>query len=376
MRPEYYADLFRRYASFCRDFGDNKLIRVACGPGGLNQSWTRVVMDRAADQMQAYSLHFYTVWPEWQQQNARHRLRRKRVVRHAPRMPATWNARSTRPKKIMDRVDPKKRIELFVDEWGSWYRVEPGHPGYGLYQQNSLRDAVLAGLTFHIFHEHNDRVKMANIAQVVNVLQAMILTDDEQMLLTPTYQVFEMYKVHQDATRLPVRARLARLRVRRPEDPGPQRLRLARQDRAWSTSRSSTPTPPQPVKLDCELQGRRGVAGRRPHPHGRQARRPQHVRRTGHGEAHDVRRRETRRRKPHRRNPAPLRRGAHPVAIANESPLTATRSRDLRGAAERVLHRDAEPSSAGRSEASRARHIAATAGRGSSGLSPTPIGNR
>ena len=107
--------------------------------------------------------------------------------------------------EIMDRVDPKKRIELYADEWGSWYRVEPGHPGYGLYQQNSLRDAVLAGLTFHIFQEHNDRVKMANIAQVVNVLQAMILTDEEKMLLTPTYWVFEMYKVHQDATRLPVK---------------------------------------------------------------------------------------------------------------------------------------------------------------------------
>jgi alpha-N-arabinofuranosidase len=105
----------------------------------------------------------------------------------------------------MDRHDPRKRIELYADEWGSWYRVERGHPGYGLYQQNSLRDAVLAGITFHIFHEHNDRLKMANIAQLVNVLQALILTDEEKMLLTPTYWLFEMYKVHHDATRLPLR---------------------------------------------------------------------------------------------------------------------------------------------------------------------------
>ena len=104
----------------------------------------------------------------------------------------------------MDRVDPRKRIGMFVDEWGAWYEVEEGAPGYSLYQQNSLRDAVLAGLTFHIFHEHNDRVKMANIAQTVNVLQAMMLTEGEKLLLTPTYHVFDMYQVHQDATRLRV----------------------------------------------------------------------------------------------------------------------------------------------------------------------------
>jgi alpha-N-arabinofuranosidase len=204
MRPEYYADLFRRYASFCRDFGDNKLVRVACGPGGLNQAWTRVMMDRAHSQMQAYSLHFYTVWPEWREKTAATGFGEKEwfgILRECLNMEQALDE----TEEIMDRVDPKKRIELFADEWGSWYRVDEGHPGYGLYQQNSLRDGLLAGLTFHIFHEHNDRLKMANIAQVVNVLQAMILTDDDRMLLTPTYWVFEMYKVHQDATRLPVR---------------------------------------------------------------------------------------------------------------------------------------------------------------------------
>jgi alpha-N-arabinofuranosidase len=204
MRPEYYADLFRRYASFCRDFGGNKLVRVACGPGGLNQVWTCVMMDRARDRMQAYSLHFYTVWPEWRDKTPATGFGEKEwfaILRECLNMEKALDE----TEEIMDRVDPNKRIELYADEWGSWYRVEEGHPGYGLYQQNSLRDAVLAGLTFHIFHEHNDRLKMANIAQVVNVLQAMILTDEDRMLLTPTYWVFEMYKVHQDATRLPVR---------------------------------------------------------------------------------------------------------------------------------------------------------------------------
>ena len=110
----------------------------------------------------------------------------------------------TRHSAIMDVYDPEKRVGLVVDEWGVWTDVEPDtNPGF-LYQQNSMRDAILAALNFNIFHRHADRVAMANIAQMVNVLQAMILTDNEKMLVTPTYHVFEMYKVHQDATFLPV----------------------------------------------------------------------------------------------------------------------------------------------------------------------------
>ena len=105
---------------------------------------------------------------------------------------------------IMDRYDPKKKVGLIVDEWATWYQVEPGtNPGF-LYQQNSLRDALVAGLTLNIFNNHCDRVRMANIAQTVNVLQSLILTQGEKMILTPTYHVFDLYKVHQDATLLPV----------------------------------------------------------------------------------------------------------------------------------------------------------------------------
>jgi alpha-N-arabinofuranosidase len=103
----------------------------------------------------------------------------------------------------MDRFDPEKRVGMIVDEWGNWYEVEPGTNSSFLYQQNSLRDALTAGLTLNIFNAHCDRVQMANIAQTINVLQAVILTKDEKMVLTPTYHVFEMYKVHQDATLLP-----------------------------------------------------------------------------------------------------------------------------------------------------------------------------
>jgi alpha-N-arabinofuranosidase len=203
MRPEFYADLFRQYATFCRNFGDNRLIRVACGPGGFNQNWARVVMDRAGREMQALSVHFYTVYPNWRNKTPATGFGEKEWFAMLKECLSMERA-IRESEEEMDRVDPQKRIGMYVDEWGSWYRVEPGHPGYGLYQQNSIRDAVLAGLTFHIFHEHNDRVKMANIAQTVNVLQAMILTEGPKMLLTPTYHVFEMYKVHHDATRLPV----------------------------------------------------------------------------------------------------------------------------------------------------------------------------
>jgi alpha-N-arabinofuranosidase len=105
---------------------------------------------------------------------------------------------------VMDKYDADKKVALAVDEWGTWYDVEPGTNSGFLFQQNTLRDAVVAALNLNIFHSHGDRVKMANIAQMVNVLQAMILTDGGRMLLTPTYHVFEMYKVHQDATYLPV----------------------------------------------------------------------------------------------------------------------------------------------------------------------------
>lgn len=202
MRPEYYSDLFRRFATYCKDYSGNELIRVACGPGGLNQNWTRVVMDRVGRRMQALSLHYYTVYPEWRNKTPATGFGEKEWIAMLDECGEMERA-INETEEIMDEVDPSKRIELYVDEWGSWYRVERGHPDYGLYQQNSLRDALLAGLTFHIFHEHIDRVKMANIAQLVNVLQSMILTDGEQMLLTPSYHLFEMYKVHQDATRLP-----------------------------------------------------------------------------------------------------------------------------------------------------------------------------
>ena len=110
----------------------------------------------------------------------------------------------TKHSAIMDKYDPQKKKSLAVDEWGGWYDVEPGTNGAFLYQQNTMRDAMIAGATLNIFNNHCDRVKMANLAQIINVLQAVILTKEEKIILTPTYHVMEMYNVHQDATMLPL----------------------------------------------------------------------------------------------------------------------------------------------------------------------------
>ncbi|MCA9237835.1 MAG: alpha-N-arabinofuranosidase [Planctomycetales bacterium] len=203
MRPEYYADLYRRFSTYCNEYSGNRLRRVACGPGGENTAWTRIVMQRAGDRMQALSQHYYTLAASWSDKRPATGFDEEAwfaILRDALKM----EDRIVETVEIMDEYDPRGRVKLYVDEWGTWYRNEPGtNPGF-LYQQNSQRDALVAALTFHIFHEHAERVTMANIAQTVNVLQAMILTEGPAMVLTPTYYVFEMYKVHHDAQRLPV----------------------------------------------------------------------------------------------------------------------------------------------------------------------------
>lgn len=199
MRPEYYADLYRRYQTYVRNYGDNKIHRIACGANADDYNWTEVLMREATRFMDSITLHYYTLpTGEWQTKGAATGFETKEwfsTLEKALHM----DELVTRHSVIMDKYDPEKRVGLIVDEWGTWYDVEPGtNPGF-LYQQNSIRDALVVGLTLNIFHKHSDRVRMANIAQTINVLQAVILTEGEKMILTPTYHVFNMYKVHQDA---------------------------------------------------------------------------------------------------------------------------------------------------------------------------------
>ncbi len=202
MRPEFYADQYRRYATYCRDFSQSRLYKIACGASDTNYNWTEVLMREAGRFFDGLSLHYYTVPGTWAAKGSATQFDEGEwftTLRKALLMDDLITQHSS----IMDRYDPEKRVGLVVDEWGTWYDVEPGTPPGFLYQQNSLRDALVAGVTLNIFNNHCKRVYMANIAQTINVLQAMVLTEGDGMVLTPTYHVFEMYKVHQGATLLP-----------------------------------------------------------------------------------------------------------------------------------------------------------------------------
>jgi len=203
MRPEYYADQYRRYQTYVRDFGGNRVFKIACGANSGDYAWTEVLMANVGRRMDGLSLHYYTV-PSGNWQDKGSATQFNEAQWHATlRRALEMETLVTKHAAIMDKHDPRKRVALIVDEWGVWHNVEPGtNPGF-LYQQNSLRDALAAGLTLNIFNNHCDRVKMANIAQTVNVLQAVILTDGPKMLLTPTYYVYLLYTVHHDATLLP-----------------------------------------------------------------------------------------------------------------------------------------------------------------------------
>ncbi len=199
MRPEYYADEYRRYATYVRNFGGNTIFKIACGAGDFCTHWTDVMMREAAKFMNGLSLHYYTIpTGSWSDKGSATEFDETgwfNTLKNTLRMEELINKHS----EVMDRYDPNKNVAMIVDEWGAWYNVEPGtNPGF-LYQQNTVRDALVAGINLNIFNSHCDRVRMANIAQMVNVLQAIILTDGDKMLLTPTYHVFAMYKVHMDS---------------------------------------------------------------------------------------------------------------------------------------------------------------------------------
>ncbi|MBD3413537.1 MAG: alpha-N-arabinofuranosidase [Candidatus Aminicenantes bacterium] len=203
MQPEFYADVYRRFQTYVRNFSGNRIYKIACGSYGENYEWTEVLMERAGRSMNGLSFHYYTVPGGWGNKNSATQFGEKEWFETLDKA-LFIDELITRHSIIMDRYDPQKRVGMVVDEWGTWYEVEPGTKPAFLFQQNSLRDALVAGATLNIFNRHCDRVKMANLAQTINVLQALILTKDEQMVLTPTYHVFDLYKVHQDATLIPI----------------------------------------------------------------------------------------------------------------------------------------------------------------------------
>lgn len=198
MRAEYYADEYRRYQTYVRQYGERPIYKIACGPNVDDYQWMETLMKNAGKYMDGISLHHYSLTAEWENKGPATNFEESEwwsLINNAKRM----DELITRHTAIMDQYDPEKRVGLIVDEWGTWLQVEPGtNPGF-LYQQNTIRDAMVAAITLNIFHKHADRVYMANIAQIVNVLQAMLLTEGENMVKTPTYHVFDLYKYHQDA---------------------------------------------------------------------------------------------------------------------------------------------------------------------------------
>ena len=201
MTPEFYGNMYRRYQTYCRNYGENKLYKIACGPNVDDYNWTEGVMKVAANFMDALTLHYYTHPGGWENKGSA-TVFDESVWYETMKKTLKMEELINKHLEIMNKYDPDKRVDLIVDEWGSWYVVEPGtNPGF-LYQQNTMRDALIAGINLNIFNKNSNRVKMANIAQIINVLQAVILTEGEKMILTPTYHVFNMYKEHQEANLL------------------------------------------------------------------------------------------------------------------------------------------------------------------------------
>lgn len=204
MTAEYYADIYRQYSTFMTNWSnESRLFRIASGASGSDYHWTEVLMrDIPKGLIEGVALHHYAVI-DWSNKGSATEFSEDqyfKTMTEALKMEELVTRHST----IMDKYDPQKRIALVVDEWGGWYDVQPEtNPGF-LYQQNTMRDAMIAGTTLNTFNNHADRVRMANLAQTINVLQAVILTDGERMIKTPTYHVMKMYNVHQDATLLPL----------------------------------------------------------------------------------------------------------------------------------------------------------------------------
>ncbi|MDO4678115.1 MAG: alpha-L-arabinofuranosidase C-terminal domain-containing protein [Eubacteriales bacterium] len=207
MNPDYYANEYRRYQTFIRDYNSERHIKkICCGAPHDDYEWTKEVLEtcfrRVAKEqhgfMDGLSLHYY-VYPEGIDTKGSSTDFDQKVWYKTLNKAVFMDELITKHGEIMDEYDPDKKIGMIVDEWGTWYTCEPGtNPGF-LYQQNTMRDALVAGITLNIFNKHSDRVKMANLAQIVNVLQAVILTEGDKIVKTPTYHVFDIYKYHQDA---------------------------------------------------------------------------------------------------------------------------------------------------------------------------------
>ncbi|MCQ2075579.1 MAG: alpha-N-arabinofuranosidase [Bacteroidaceae bacterium] len=204
MRPEYYSDLYRRYSIYCREYNGNKLYKIGSGASDYDFDWTETLMKQIGDKMNGVSLHYYTCYTWNGSKGSATQFSDDQYYWAIAKCGVGIEEIIKKHIDIMDKFDAKGNIDLLVDEWGTWWDEEPGSiPGH-LYQQNTMRDAMVAAFSLNVFHQYTKRIKMTNIAQIANVLQSMILTKDDKMVLTPTYHVFKMYTENMGATNIPI----------------------------------------------------------------------------------------------------------------------------------------------------------------------------
>jgi alpha-N-arabinofuranosidase len=201
MSPEHYAEEFSRYRSYVGTYSGTRVEAIACGQNGNDWAWTTRFFEHLSNRnyknrlrgMQGYAVHYYcqTAGTATQYTNEQWlELLAKAYAIEGILIGA---------RGIMDQYDPERRLKLIFDEWGTWHPVEEGKPTGGLYQQNTVRDACVAALTLDVFQNHADEIFMANIAQLINVLQALLLVEEDRCIKTPTYHVFDLYRPHQGA---------------------------------------------------------------------------------------------------------------------------------------------------------------------------------
>lgn len=253
MTPEYYVNEMKRYSTFTKNYGNNRLYKIACGPNVDDYHWTETLMQEGRGMFQGLSLHYYTVCGNWGKKGSATQFEEKEyftTLKKTLYMEELLRKHIT----IMDRYDPQNRVGLVVDEWGNWHDVEPGtNPGF-LYQQNTLRDAMVASVNLDLFNNNCKRVKIANIAQTVNVLQAMILTRDDKMVKTPSWYVFRMYKVHHDATLLPSQVQCENYSFSNESIPAVSASASKSKDGKIHITLSNL-NPNKAIALTCELRG-------------------------------------------------------------------------------------------------------------------------
>lgn len=263
MTAEYYSDVYRKYATFMADW-DNPggLFRIASGANVDDYHWTETLMKNIKHNLvEGLALHHYAN-VVWENKGPATGFSDEQYFKT---MKSAWMMEElvTKHAAIMDKYDPTKKIALVVDEWGGWYEVEEGtNPGF-LYQQNTMRDAMIAGMTLNIFNNHADRVRMANLAQTINVLQAVILTKGKDMILTPTYHVMEMYKVHQDAVLIPIELQSEMYKFGEEEVPAVSASASKDKDgKVHISVVNIDPTKSKKVSLDVEVAKTKNVTGR------------------------------------------------------------------------------------------------------------------